>query len=525
MKRIKFFIMAVILLMICGVGSKNVLAAETISSASDYALGTTQYGVITENGEEKQYYRVVLDASGRIDISGTAYMQWIYLYLYDENGNELFCVNPQWNSTSELITISEECYLTKGVYYFCVGKDGNRIGEFNFKISFTSTNESFSELNGGSNNTINTANNVSIDGTPYIAQISKNDEKDFYRLTLAESGNINIKATFNKMEWVYWHIYDESGNELYSRNPQWNSTTEDITVDTDLYLTAGIYYFVVSRDGENYGKYNFTLEFASAEESFRETNGGTNNSIRDASSIKLDTSYKGQIALNDEKDFYSFNLSTAKSLSINVTAGAEYVYVVLYDVDGNEIWNANPSWNSTTEKISFTKITALSKGIYYLAISRDGGNCGNYTLSVEGLTQSNCSHDFDYRYVDASYFSEGYRLYNCDICGYSYKDDYSAKRVLEQGYLYSYCSTGKGKMYLYWSTVSDATGYQIRYSKDKSFKTGVVTKNVSGQSSGSKTISKLSRKKKYYVQVRAYIKSGGKTAYGKWSAKKALKTK
>ena len=96
---------------------------------------------------------------------------------------------------------------------------------------------------------------------------------------------------------------------------------------------------------------------------------------------------------------------------------------------------------------------------------------------------------------------------------------------MEQGYLNSYCSTGKGKLYLSWSTVSDATGYQIRYSTDKSFKTGVVVKNVIGQSVSSKTISKLSRKKKYYVQIRPYVKEADKKAYGKWSAKMVLKTK
>lgn len=525
MKRIKFIIMSVILLVICGVGSRKVLAAETISSASNYALGTTQYGVITENGEEKQYYKFTLDSSGRINISGTAYMKTINLYLYDENGNELFHNNPSWNSTSEIITLDEELYLTKGIYYFCVGKDWTFVGDYNFMIEFTSTNETFTEMNGGSNNTINTANDVSVNGMQYTAQIAKNDEKDFFRMVLDESGKVKFKATFYKMREVYWYLYDENGNELSSNSPSWNSTTEDITVDEDLYLTVGTYYLTISKNWIYCGKYDFTLEFTSAEESFREINGGTNNSVQDASSINLDTSYKGQIAINDEKDFYSFNLSSSKSLSINVSAGIMEVYVTLYDENGNEIWSQSPSWNSTTEKISFTKVTALSAGTYYLAVSRNWIYCGNYTLSVEGLTQSNCDHDFDYRYVDATYFSQGYRIYTCEICGYSYKDDYSAKRILDQGYLYSNCYTGKGKIYLYWSTVSDATGYQIRYSTDKSLRTDVVTKNVNGQSSNSKTISKLSRKKKYYVQIRPYVKSGGKTAYGKWSAKKALKTK
>ena len=160
---------------------------------------------------------------------------------------------------------------------------------------------------------------------------------------------------------------------------------------------------------------------------------------------------------------------------------------------------------------------------------RDVSSTEQYVLKVASTTtegiQAICEHNYGSYYVDATYFSKGYRVYTCEKCGYSYKGDYSDKKLLEQGYLNSYCSTGKGKLYLSWSTVSDATGYQIRYSTDKSFKTGVVVKNVIGQSVSSKTISKLSRKKKYYVQIRPYVKEADKKAYGKWSAKMVLKTK
>ena len=524
MKKFKLFIVMIAFLMVYGINSKNVSAAEAISSASNYTLGTTQYGVITENGENKQYYRVILDSSGRIDISGTAYMEWIHLYFYDENGNELLHSNPSWNSTSELITMNEELYLTKGIYYFCIGKD-NRTGDFNFKIDFTSTNETFTELNGGSNNTINSANTVSFDGTQYSAQIAKNDEKDFYRIVLGDSGTVNFKATFYKMEWIYWRLYDEMGNELADYNPRWNNTTENITVDEALHLTSGIYYLAINRDGNNYGKYTFTLDFTSAEERFPEVNGGSNNSIYTASPINMGTLYNGQLAINDDKDFYKFTLPMAKTLNVTIGAKMEWLYLTLYDADGNEIWNENPHWNNTSEYISYTKTTTLSSGIYYLVVNKDGSRYGNYTLSIEELTQSNCEHDFNYQYIDSTYFSQGYTLYTCEICGYSYRSDYTAKKTLDQGYLYSSCYTGKGKLYLSWSSVWDATGYQIRYSRNKSFKTGVVVKKVSGRYNTSKTISKLSRKKKYYVQVRPYIQSDGKTAYGKWSAKMALKTK
>lgn len=67
--------------------------------------------------------------------------------------------------------------------------------------------------------------------------------------------------------------------------------------------------------------------------------------------------------------------------------------------------------------------------------------------------------------------------------------------------------------------VSGVNGYQIRYAANSSLKS---PKKVSIKSN-STTISKLSKGKKYYVQVRAYkTDSAGKRVYGKWSSSKAV---
>lgn len=67
--------------------------------------------------------------------------------------------------------------------------------------------------------------------------------------------------------------------------------------------------------------------------------------------------------------------------------------------------------------------------------------------------------------------------------------------------------------------VSGAKGYQIKYSVKSNMKPAKTT-SISGTK---KTITKLSKGKKYYVQVRAYkIDSGGKKVYGAWSAKKSV---
>lgn len=82
-------------------------------------------------------------------------------------------------------------------------------------------------------------------------------------------------------------------------------------------------------------------------------------------------------------------------------------------------------------------------------------------------------------------------------------------------------SSSAGKITVKWKKVSKAKGYQIAYSQNSEFKTQKTVK-ITGTS---KTISGLSKGKKYYVRVRAYKKSGKTTKYGKWSSTKTVKVK
>lgn len=82
-----------------------------------------------------------------------------------------------------------------------------------------------------------------------------------------------------------------------------------------------------------------------------------------------------------------------------------------------------------------------------------------------------------------------------------------------------------------WSKVSacptsgkHVTGYQIRYSLKKSMKKS-KTVTCKGWTAHTKTIKKLKRHKKYYVQVRSYFKTGSKTYYSGWSKKRSVRTK
>lgn len=72
------------------------------------------------------------------------------------------------------------------------------------------------------------------------------------------------------------------------------------------------------------------------------------------------------------------------------------------------------------------------------------------------------------------------------------------------------------------------TGYQIQYSTSSKF-SSAKTKTISKNKTLSKTVSKLKKKKKYYIRVRTYknVKVNGKTVriYSNWSRAKTVKTK
>jgi hypothetical protein len=76
-----------------------------------------------------------------------------------------------------------------------------------------------------------------------------------------------------------------------------------------------------------------------------------------------------------------------------------------------------------------------------------------------------------------------------------------------------------------WKKVADATGYEVQYTTDKKFKKSVKTVKVKSPKTVSTTIKKLTKKKKYYVQVRAYKTVLKTNYYSKWSGAKNLTIK
>lgn len=507
---------------------------DTFATANQMNIGDTASGSITETNDLDNY-RFQLNSAGCVTLDMTSYMQYYSIKLFDSSGEEIWITrNNVWTETVGYRRDIHKVYLEKGTYYMQINgyrwgvSDERSTGKYECRTSFVSSGVNNVE----SDNDFFTANNVTV-GSTIIGQISENDDYDTYKFTLSKIGCVSLDMT-SYMRYYGIKVFNSDGEEIWdTHNNVW---TESVGYRCDGYklnLEKGVYYMQIngyrwnSSDEKSMGKYVCRTSFASSNVSFD----GDDNSFNVAKPISWNKAYTGQISLNDEFDTYKFVVPKDRTIAINMTSYMQYYRMMIYDSAGGEIWNTtNNVW---VDKVGYRKDfhnVELKKGTYYMQIYGtrwvgDSEKCqGKYVFSIEPLTQSNCNHKYTDKWVSSTYFAKGYNLHRCEKCGKSYKDNYSPMKKLGEGYIYSY-SSGKGKVYLQWYTVSDASGYQIRYCKSKSMKKGVVTKTIKGQSKYKMTIKKLSRKKRYYVQVRAYKKSGKKTVYGKWSSRRCLKTK
>ena len=393
MKSIIICMLLALTLSVSGKGNllQALAAGDSMSSATGISIGINYSGSITESNS-KDFYRFEINSSGRVKLSAMAGMRRVYYRIYNSEGNQLWSIDPSWDMSTQLSSINEYIDLTKGIYYFVVdefyywGGDGCT-GNYSFKLNFESAKESFVETGNGCDNTLFTANNILVN-KQYHGQIACNDWKDFYKFTMPSSGRITITAAIGII-YTNGYIYDSTGKLLYETFSTWNSTTELANIEQSIDLLKGTYYFALERYEGYYkediytGNYSFKLKFESANESFTETESRHNNTMSTANNIVLNKLYYGQLAENDEKDFYKFKLGSTTKIyvSVNIPGFTNYC---IYNKAGSSIKYATQKIiNSDKGRYKTLETYNLKAGTYYIAFDKKYGSTGPYTFKLQ----------------------------------------------------------------------------------------------------------------------------------------------
>ena len=208
--------------------------------------------------------------------------------------------------------------------------------------------------------------------------------------------------------------------------------------------------------------------------------------------------------------------------------------------------------------------------------------CNTCTKSEEAVISPTGKHTYSKQVVLPTYDEQGYTIYTCEVCNYSYKDDFTDKleRPTEKptsspapsptpspapsptpspapsptpspapnptptptptqpqptttvkavskpkSAKIKKVKPAKKAVSVEWKKVSGVKGYQVQVATDKKFKKNKKTATVKKQKTTKVTIKKLKAKKKYYVRIRTYKTVKGKKIYSSWSKVKKVKTK
>ena len=383
MKKILSYLLSVSLLLACftSLGVKPVFA-NSMTNSRDYVMGTEENGHISGESSDTVHYRIQLTSSGLLKLRGKSETKSLYIKLYDENGEEVFSEYRSKNSNTDFLDLEADIFMNTGTYYFALATSGWK-GNYNFTINFESINESFPETVYGSNNSIESASFIEPNGNRYIGQFTNADRKDIYGFELTESGRININATFYSLKYINFTLYDENGTKLFYEQYYRKDSMANLELNLAFDLTSGKYYILLESPGYTWGRrYDVALSFSSAREFAKETNGGSNNTIERATPISFNTAYNGQLALNDDKDMYAFELSSPGTVKFEFSGNLYKAIICLYDEHGTGINDkAYLDWNENTKKIQYNFSHAFNAGKYFLSIE-DNGYTGNYNIKA-----------------------------------------------------------------------------------------------------------------------------------------------
>ena len=329
-----------------------------------------------------------------------------------------------------------------------------------------------------------TENNITFDtaedltfNTSITEEMSSTDNVRYYKFTLDEASELNISYSFSNTDsYKYLTVYDESRTSVSVQTCEHGIPSGSTG---SIYLTGGNYYLKLE------SRYNvsFTVTKDSLMETFKENQTENNDSPDDANTISLAKQYKGVLAENDTKDYYKFEMPATGKIHLNINNAVAFkrelqnsARVLIYDDSNTLVY-----WRDSKSGAVIEEDVTLSAGTYYFEMMR---------LEFYG------------KYAAGSY---------------SFKLDYT----MSSPKISSLKNSGKKKMTVKWGKVDGAKGYELQYTKDKNFKSG-ITKKTLKSSVRTVSYSKLTKGKTYYVRVRAYAKVNGKTKYSGWSSKKSV---
>lgn len=363
-----------------------------------------------------------------------------------------------------------------------------------------------------------------------------------YQFTIPSDGKVTVTCQSSYEGKVY--LKDKDCAETYNSEVGSSFTFSE-------YLKAGTYGIEFDSYWRDEGAYKIKVKFAAVGCNVPEPN----NDFAGATPISLNQLQQGVLTDANKEDYFKIQLNSATTLQI-VTTGEERRRVILYNGDFVQIkYNFFDGGADLFEEY-------LSPGTYYVYVQMVDGFDTPYTLKsvahqyVTGLNLKSSLVTITkgtsvnllsaVTPADATQKILKWTTSDSSVATVSSAGKVAAKAA---GYANITATTTDGSNISKQATVivrptkaslkkvtlskynkrqllikvkaQKNVSYQYQFAKNKRFKKAKSIRS----SYASVTTSTLSKKKKYYVRVRAYYTYDGKNYYGAWSKAKSIRTK
>jgi hypothetical protein len=340
------------------------LASNTLATARAIAVGssTTSYTDSVGSTDTNNYYCFSLANSGNFNLGLTGMTADADVQLLNSSGS-VIASSLRGGSNPERITRQ----LSAGTYYirvYCY------TGNTNYNIAVSAAPLAPVDLAG---NTLATARAITVGSstTSYTDWVGSTDTNDYYRFTLANSGNFNLGLTGMTAD-ADVQLLNSSGSVIAS-STNVGTASESITSQ----LSAGTYYIRVYCYT---GNTNYNIAVSAAPLAPVDLAGNTLATARAITVGSSTTSYTDWVGSTDTNDYYRFTLANSGNFNLGLTGMTADADVQLLNSSGSVIAS---STNVGTASESIT--SQLSAGTYYIRVYPYTGDT-NYNLAVSATT-------------------------------------------------------------------------------------------------------------------------------------------
>lgn len=347
---------------VCPEGYNEIDDHSSDDKAQEIALGERIVGVIGNDESKewhsgpdeyysKNWFKVILPYDGRL----------IGNFLSDKPCS--FSINGMSMKSNDAQEVSSETWLKKGTYYIqIVQKDSYIYGSYSFSLSLTQP-DGYNEVD--NNDSIDDAQELEL-GSTAIGAIVKDDEADWYKINLPNCGKFTSDFAGS---------FSMGGANLFDSNGQ------QVNGFYDLWLQKGTYYIKVFSSqpyvGSNTynGSYSLSCRLYIPDKYNEIENNDTYNAAQE---LVLGEQYNSVYALNDNADWYKFNMPDDGKIKCN------FYYPVKETMCSFEIYNDKlEAVKYPVEEINYSYeiFKTLKKGDYFIKIYSEYIG-GEYSFSL-----------------------------------------------------------------------------------------------------------------------------------------------